>query len=103
VRDVVREVVREEVRLVLREEIAGMRGQTAASGACEYLAVSEAAEVAGVHEATIRAWIAQGQLPGHRAGRHHRVRRDELQRFMSSEKERSTIDLETRVARLAAA
>jgi len=46
------------------------------------LTVREAASVARLHRATIRARILDGTLPAARAGRDWRIRRDDLERFM---------------------
>ena len=72
-------------------------------GSDTYLAIVDAAKLAGVHEATIRAWISRGDLPGYRAGRHRRVKRAELERFMDSRSDGNDIDLDAKAAELAAA
>ena len=45
----------------------------------EYLSIAEAADRAKVHPATIRRWVRQGRLPGHRAGRHLRIKSQDLE------------------------
>jgi excisionase family DNA binding protein len=102
VRDVVREVVRDEVRRVLREELANLTTQPSANDG-GYLSIAEAANFAKVHEATIRAWIGKGSLRGFRAGRHHRVHRSDLDRFLASNSAGGDVDLDARASRLAAA
>ncbi|MEZ4250218.1 MAG: helix-turn-helix domain-containing protein [Polyangiales bacterium] len=46
------------------------------------LTTAEAAQVAKLHRATIRARILDGTLPAARAGRDWRIRRDDLDRFL---------------------
>jgi excisionase family DNA binding protein len=104
VRDVVRDVVRDEVRMALREELASVRLSSPANHDSEgYLSIGEAAKVARVHEATIRAWIGKGRLPGYRAGRHRRIKRSELDRCMGSLPDSDVVDMDKRAAELAAA
>jgi excisionase family DNA binding protein len=46
----------------------------------EWLNLSEAAELLGVHPSTVRQWANRGELPAHRtAGGHRRFRRDDLE------------------------
>lgn len=97
----VRDVVREEVRSVLREETRSHADRAGSSDT--YLAIVDAAKLAEVHEATIRAWISRGDLPGYRAGRHRRVKRAELERFMASRSDGNDLDLDAKAAELAAA
>src|SRR5262249_59048618 len=99
-RAMIREAVREEVGALLYRAPAN-DAQTKQAG--EYLSVAEAARLVGVHTATIRGWIKSGELPGHHAGRHHRVRRGELERFLARRKEGGAVGLEARAAELAAA
>lgn len=60
---------------VVREELARVATPD------EYFTVGEAAEVAKVTTKTIRRWIAEG-MPAHRAGRHLRVTRVDLEARM---------------------
>jgi len=84
--DAIRAVVRDAVTDQLRHSIKpAERSAPNASVSPEYLSADEAGRVAGVRAATIREWIGQTKLPGHRAGRLLRVRRDELQRFLAGE------------------
>lgn len=46
------------------------------------LTMREAAAVARLHRATLRARILDGTLPAARAGRDWRIRRDDLERFL---------------------
>jgi excisionase family DNA binding protein len=104
IREAVREVVREEIRLAVREELARIRlDAEAGSRADTYLSVGEAAKVMGVHPGTVRAWIRDGQLPQHRAGRHYRVRKSELEAFARSLPPKEAEEIEKRAAKLAAA
>lgn len=48
----------------------------------EYLSTGEAAELAGVAVGTVRRWIREGRLSKHRAGRHLRVERSELESLL---------------------
>ncbi|MCC6808233.1 MAG: helix-turn-helix domain-containing protein [Deltaproteobacteria bacterium] len=48
------------------------------------LTVNEAAELARVTPKTVRKWIAAGELRALKAGRSHRVDRDELVTFMAA-------------------
>jgi excisionase family DNA binding protein len=103
--EAVRKATATEVRSAVREEMARVRAEAtcAATTADSYLSVSEAAQIAGVHEATIRSWLNQGRLPGYRAGRHRRVKRAELERFMASLSDGDSADLDARAAELAGA
>jgi excisionase family DNA binding protein len=72
-RETVREMVRAEVRAVLAE---------IAPRPDDYLSTRAAAKLAGVADGTIRRWIRERRLESHRAGRHVRVRRADLERMM---------------------
>jgi excisionase family DNA binding protein len=51
----------------------------------EWLSLSEAAEVLGVHPSTVRSWADHGRLPVHRThGGHRRFRRSEVDLCMQS-------------------
>lgn len=76
------ETVRAFVREVVREELAG-RAATS-DDRDRYLATAAAAELAGVAEGTIRRWVREGRVPGHRAGRVLRVRSSDVHRLLSS-------------------
>jgi excisionase family DNA binding protein len=99
IRDVVKEVVRDELRVALRESLATFAVNDNQS---EYLTIAQAAEQVGVHEGTVRKWIRNGELKGHRAGRHHRIRRAELEAFMTGGLDHDgDLDLKARAAALA--
>ncbi len=48
-----------------------------------YLATNDAAALASVAEGTIRRWVREGRLPGHRAGRVLRVRASDLEALLA--------------------
>jgi excisionase family DNA binding protein len=87
--------------VALRESLATFAA--ANDNKSEYLTIAQAAEEVGVHEATVRKWIRNGELKGHRAGRHHRIRRTELEAFMTDGLGRNgeKPDLQARAAALA--
>lgn len=85
-----RHIVRDEVRKVLEEE--RQRSAPAPAIPSEFLTVRAAAGIAGVHPATLRTWIHDGRLPTHRAGRHLRVLRGELEKLLRA----SAMSLEVR-------
>ncbi|HET6613664.1 MAG TPA: helix-turn-helix domain-containing protein [Kofleriaceae bacterium] len=67
-----RELVRDEIRKAIAE----------ATAPDEYLTVGDAANLARVHERTIRRLIEAGKLTDFRVGRVHRVSRKELEQYM---------------------
>jgi excisionase family DNA binding protein len=84
---VFRGILREVVREVLREELSVALARLAPPPEQEparYLPAKSAAEVSGVAEKTIRAWVRQGRLRGHWAGRLLRIERGELDRFLAT-------------------
>ena len=76
---IITKVIREEMPAAIRKAMAD--AQPKPTG--EYLTPIEAGRVASVHPATIRQWIQEGLLPAYKAGREYRVRRDELDAFLS--------------------
>ncbi len=51
----------------------------------EWVSLGEAAQIIGVHPATIRNWAEQGELPFRRTpGGHRRFRRSDLQQWLAS-------------------
>lgn len=68
------------VELVKRE-----LGDRDVKPANDYLTPSEAAAIAKVSPATIRRWVRRGELTRHEAGSRVRVRRAELEKFLSCE------------------
>ena len=73
-----RNVIAEEVRKIMREEMARTPGNDA------YLSVAGAATLAAVVPDTIREWIQKGDLGRYHAGRELRVRRSDLEAFLTS-------------------
>jgi len=82
-RGLLAELVRDEVR----------RQLAAATKPDEYLSTDAAAKVADVAGGTIRRWIREGKLVGHRAGRHVRVRRADLERLLREGGRRDEVQL----------
>jgi len=74
-----RDIIRDEVRTAIRQEL-GKKPVTAG----DYVSVAEAANIASVQSQTIRAWIRSGKLTEYKAGRVLRVRRSELEAFLSA-------------------
>lgn len=99
IRDVVKEVVRDELRSALRESVTALAKPE--HDMSDYLRIADAAKLVGVHETTIRTWIRKGELRGHRAGRHYRVRRSELDAFMGGLGPSLPFDLDEKAAELA--
>ena len=75
------ETLRAIVRDIVREEMAVARPAT--SDATSHLSTRAAAIHAGVAMGTIRRWIRDGKLREHRAGRHLRVRRTDLEALLA--------------------
>lgn len=80
-RALVRDAVREELRAHGIGPNPAATAPLASSPA--YVSTQQAAQIAGVHAATIRDWIRRGLLHGHRAGRLLRIDREELVTMMS--------------------
>ncbi len=54
----------------------------------EWLNLSEAAEVLGVHPSTLRTWADRGDLPTHRTpGKHRRFRRSDIEAWGAARRE----------------
>jgi excisionase family DNA binding protein len=67
----------------------------------EWLSLSKAAELLGVHPGTVRIWSDQGVLPVHRTqGGHRRYKRDEVELWMQSQRDtgQSGLDLVVQTA-----
>ena len=100
------EAIRAAVREAVREELLALRAvQRAAPPAPPpsattdgYVSTAEAAQIADVRPATVRTWIRQGHLRGHRAGRLVRVRLDELRAYLAraTNDREGVIDLDAR-------
>jgi excisionase family DNA binding protein len=97
--DAIRVAIRGELRAALREDLPELLRETLAVRApastdSPYLSTARAAKLAGVRPETVRSWIAGGKLPGHRAGRLLRVRRDELEALMAHGPERGKVEVD---------
>lgn len=58
------------------------------AAADNWLNLSEAAEILGVHPSTVRLWADRGEIPAHRtAGGHRRFRRVEIETWASARRE----------------
>lgn len=76
--EMVREI-KEEVRSAVRAELAQAR--PSASG--DSLTVEDIARSERVHPETVRQWCRSKRLKHHFAGRHYRVRPDDLAAFLA--------------------
>lgn len=103
------EALRAAVREAVREELLALQAvqppapaapptHTPSAASREYVSTAEAAQIAGVRPATVRAWIRQGHLRGLRAGRLVRVRLDELRAYLAraTNDREGVIDLDAR-------
>jgi excisionase family DNA binding protein len=88
IEDTLRALVRDTVRDIVRDELRahglapGSAAPAASSGSPTYVSTQQAAQIAGVHAATIRDWVHRGLIHGHRAGRLLRIDRAELLAMM---------------------
>lgn len=61
----------------------------------EWLSLRQAAELLGVHPATVRNWADEGKIPSRRtAGKHRRFHRDELMRFAGSHDDLQPVEVQ---------
>jgi excisionase family DNA binding protein len=59
----------------------------------EWLSLSDAACVLGVHPSTVRLWSDKGVLPVHRtSGKHRRYRRTEVELWMKTAREKQAVE-----------
>jgi excisionase family DNA binding protein len=59
----------------------------------DWLSLSEAAEMLGVHPSTVRSWANQGLLPSHRTeGGHRRFRRDDVALWIHTRQNQGNIE-----------
>lgn len=59
----------------------------------EWLSLSDAAVVLGVHPSTVRLWSDKGVLPVHRtSGQHRRYRRSEVELWMKTSREKQPME-----------
>lgn len=73
---------------IVRVEVA--KALAGATQPDDYLSTAAAGTFAAVAPGTIRRWIREGRLVGHRAGRMVRVRRAELERLLGEGARRAT-------------
>jgi excisionase family DNA binding protein len=60
----------------------------------DWLSLSEAAEMLGVHPSTVRSWADQGDLPVHRTnGGHRRFRREDVELWMKSKNRDNAVEM----------
>lgn len=96
--DSLRRLLREVLRAELEKLLTVLGGHKSAklqfesrSPTLDYLTPIEAASIVQVRASTVRAWVARGELPGHYAGRHLRIRRNELIEYMRRDKTASMV------------
>ena len=82
-----RALIADVARHVVREELSKLSARD------EYLTTRAAGELAKVTPGTIRRWIRERQLAGHRAGRVVRVSRAELERLLQRGGRREPVDM----------
>jgi hypothetical protein len=109
-RDAVRSVLRDELRAAIRDEMraalttAGSASPTAPAPTDEYVTIRRAAEIASVHEQTVRSWQRLGHLHRYMAGDSPRARLSELHAYLAR-KDRSgdeIVDLDERARQILA-
>ncbi|MCJ7584100.1 MAG: helix-turn-helix domain-containing protein, partial [Anaerolineales bacterium] len=62
----------------------------------EWLTLSQAAELLGVHPSTVRLWSDKGQLPVHRTqGKHRRYRRSEVELWAKTARQPRALEPES--------
>jgi excisionase family DNA binding protein len=83
-----RDMIREIVRQVLTDEVDAKRP-------AEFLSTAEAADLARVAQGTVRRWIRERRLVGHRAGRELRVKRADLECLLGGEESSNSLSPET--------
>lgn len=61
----------------------------------EWLSLRQAAEILGVHPATVRNWADEGKLPSRRtAGKHRRFSKEDLMRLAQLEGDKPTMEVQ---------
>jgi excisionase family DNA binding protein len=89
--DAIRSMLREEIRAAMRDELRALLPELRDSSAPdEFLSVREAAQLARVSPATVRAWLRRAELKRFGTVRLPRIRRADLIRFMASQAPRET-------------
>lgn len=87
--DAIKEAIDERIR-PLAERLEAAIAKLEGKAGSEYLSVKAAAATAGVNPATVRGWIRDGKLKQHGPGRVLRIRRSDLDAFLSSPEPRET-------------
>jgi excisionase family DNA binding protein len=82
----VEQSLRAFVAEVVRDELKKQRAESARPDT--FLSTAEAAELARVHQKTIRRWIKTGRLEALNAGRERRVRRADLEQLLKAGRRR---------------
>jgi excisionase family DNA binding protein len=77
IEDTIRRVIREELAVALRSSCD--LPPAASVPQSTYLTISDAAQIAALHDNTIRKWIKDGSLRTQKAGRVHRIKREDLE------------------------
>jgi excisionase family DNA binding protein len=85
------EALRPLVAKLVAEELERRAAAPAAPAADEYLTAAAAGAVASVAPGTIRRWVAEGRLAGHGTARALRIRRADLDAFLTSARRRSRV------------
>jgi len=84
--DAIRSMLREEIRAAMREELRALLPELRApSTSEEFLSVPEAARLAKVSAATIRAWLRRKELKRYGTARLPRILRTDLIGFMANQ------------------
>lgn len=103
----VAEVIRSAVRASVQElkgELVGVlttRSTSPAGTRREYVSVTEAAEIAGVHPSTVRKLIASGKLGRYSVEAHVRIKIADLHAYMAREpRPGPPLDLDRRAAEI---
>jgi excisionase family DNA binding protein len=74
--------LRTMITSIVRAEVERALSEAQDSDAGGYMSVAAIAKLADVAPGTVRRWIREGRLIGHRAGRVLRVRRADLERLL---------------------
>jgi excisionase family DNA binding protein len=82
--EAIRALVEEVVRRVVREELAASRGPARGGDSNDrYLSIAEVADLVSVSTNTVRGWCTDG-LSAHQVGRVVRIKRSDLDRFLTA-------------------
>jgi excisionase family DNA binding protein len=82
----IRSVVRDAIASEMRNAFAGGTRSRGSIDAPDegFISIDRAAKIADIHPATIRAWVRSGRLAAGKAGRHYKVRRTDVIKFIES-------------------